>query len=289
MRGAGAETNPSSTRSYGPYDTGVTLRQLFYRLVADGTLVNKFTSYQQLAARTAEARRNGSFPELVDGTRSIWQPFTFQGPQDVRDWLRGENGYEEPAYRLDRTEGQPYNVLLAVEKSTLQAQFVDWFEDRGLPIVALRGYSSTPLLDAIRDGDYDLVLYVGDFDPTGEDIQRNLTDRTGALVHRVTVTRDQIRPWTSHRCRGNRLILERLGLLPATVNLFRLRPRRSNRTPSEPSSPPPWTRTGTRTPIGPSWTESSASGRVCDQGAASYCINAASGLHPSPGLGRTRR
>jgi hypothetical protein len=40
------------------YDTGVTLRQLFYRLVADGTLPNRQQAYKTLSARTTEARRD---------------------------------------------------------------------------------------------------------------------------------------------------------------------------------------------------------------------------------------
>ena len=48
------------------YDTGVTLRQLFYRLVADSTLPNTQNFYRRLSKQTAEARRAGAFPELLD-------------------------------------------------------------------------------------------------------------------------------------------------------------------------------------------------------------------------------
>lgn len=169
------------------YDTPVTLRQLFYRLVADGTLVNKFTSYQQLAAKSAAARRSDGFPDLADNTRSIDRSVSFEGPEEARDWLR-------ETYRRDRTEGQPQGVYLVVEKSTLVAQMRSWFGDRGLPVVALRGYSSQALVDEVRreaDGDA-VFLYVGDHDPTGEDIERDFAARVGADLVRVAVLPEHI-------------------------------------------------------------------------------------------------
>ena len=176
------------------YDTGVTLRQLFYRLVADGTLVNTMSSYNRLARLTAEARRDGAFPALVDGTRSILRPFYFDDPQDFRDWARGENGYSEPGYRLDRWDGQDHDVLLVVEKATLVNQLNAWYGERGLRIAALRGYGSTPLFDEIVEENPDVILYVGDFDPTGEDIERDLADRLGRHhdVERIALTPEQV-------------------------------------------------------------------------------------------------
>lgn len=44
------------------YDTGVTLRKLFYRLVAGGRLPNLKQKYSDLSAYTAQAHRDGKFP-----------------------------------------------------------------------------------------------------------------------------------------------------------------------------------------------------------------------------------
>ncbi|MGZ8748531.1 MAG: hypothetical protein ACXWZ2_16345 [Mycobacterium sp.] len=61
------------------YDTRVTLRQLFYRLVSlphghAGRIPNKLTTYNTLSAYTAEGRRDGTFPELVDQRRRVVVP-----------------------------------------------------------------------------------------------------------------------------------------------------------------------------------------------------------------------
>ena len=55
----------------------MTLRQLFYRLVAAEILPNTRVAYQTLSARPAAARRNGSFPALIDRTRRIHRFQTF--------------------------------------------------------------------------------------------------------------------------------------------------------------------------------------------------------------------
>ena len=145
------------------YDTGVTLRQLFYRLVAAQVLPNAQTVYRRLSARTAEARRAGTFPALVDATRGIVRPRSFDGPEQAREWLAS-------IYRRDRTEGQEQTIYLGVEKQGLVALLQSWYWDMGLPIVALKGYGSQTYLDEIgedveRQGRPAVMLYAGDFDP----------------------------------------------------------------------------------------------------------------------------
>lgn len=71
------------------YSTRVTLRQLFYRLVADQTLRNTRSEYGQLSSRTAQARRDGWFPELIDKTREITRHYpTFDSTVEARQWLK---------------------------------------------------------------------------------------------------------------------------------------------------------------------------------------------------------
>lgn len=177
------------------YDTGVTLRQLFYRLVAREILRNTRSEYTQLSNRTAEARRQGEFPALVDKTRTIHQPITFEDPTDAKDWLRG-------IYRRDRTEGQEWTVYLGVEKHGIVNQLNAWFEKYGVPILSLGGYSSQTYVDEVIDHKsfYNrpaVLIYAGDFDPSGEDIQRDFTERVGVFdrVKRIALTAEQIREY----------------------------------------------------------------------------------------------
>lgn len=175
------------------YDTGVTLRQLFYRLVADGTLPNTRNYYQRLSSVTAEGRRNRTFPALLDKQSRIGRCMSFAGPADAQAWLRD-------LYRRDRTEGQPWHIVLGVEKDGQSEQLDRWFtEPLGIAHVALGGYASQSLVDKMRDdllfqGRPTVLIYAGDHDPTGEDIDRDFLARTGLFdkVVRIGLNADQL-------------------------------------------------------------------------------------------------
>lgn len=177
------------------YDTGVTLRQLFYRLVSEELIPNTQNAYKSLSRVSAEARRKGEFPRLIDPTRTIYVPGTFTSPRQAREWLRGE-------YRRDRTEGQEWTVFLAVEKSGLVEQLRSWFGNPfGVPILALSGYTSQTYATAVRNrfaGETRpvAVLYGGDFDPSGMDIPRDFLQRAGGdyvtEFRRVALNEEQV-------------------------------------------------------------------------------------------------
>jgi hypothetical protein len=176
-------------RSYTPPPT---LRQLFYRLVAESLVPNDRNAYKWLSHRTSEGRRDGSFPALTDRTRRVEQIPHWTGPADALDDLIQQ-------FALDRTEGQPFQVWLGIEKDALVGQLTAWFEERGVPIMALRGYASQTLVDLVRaqvkaDERPAVLLYGGDFDPTGEDIYRDFIERTDcwAQVERVATTAEQV-------------------------------------------------------------------------------------------------
>jgi hypothetical protein len=202
------------------YDTLVTLRQLFYRLVAQALLPNTLTAYKSLSAKTAEARRDDDFPDLMDTTRGLERPESFTSPQTAQDWLRS-------TYRRDRTEFQDVSIYLGVEKRTLVAQLESWFGDYGIPVLALGGYASQTFVDEVAHDVHErsgierhtamlaqrilakrgkniqrdlpkvrdaVLLYAGDFDPSGEDIDRDFVERVGIFseVVRVALTPEQV-------------------------------------------------------------------------------------------------
>jgi hypothetical protein len=174
------------------YDTGVTLRQLYYRLVAAHLLPNTTSAYKGLSAKTADARRAGSFPDLIDRGREIHRPGYFGSATDALTWLSWR-------YRRDRTDGQDVSVYIGVEKAGLVMQLTSWFDDLGIPILALGGYSSQTYVNEVAVDVADqhrpaVLLYAGDFDPSGEDIDRDFVARTGCFdkVVRVALTADQV-------------------------------------------------------------------------------------------------
>lgn len=174
------------------YDTGVTLRQLYYRLVSEHLIPNKQTAYNSLSSRTAKARREGWFPALVDRGREIHLYRTFSGVADSLDWL-------SRIYRIDRSQGQEVQIWIAVEKNGLLNLLINWFGDFGVPVIALGGYSSQTFCDEITEAvDSDprpsVLIYGGDFDPSGEDILRDFLDRTNcwSATHKVALLPEHI-------------------------------------------------------------------------------------------------
>lgn len=173
------------------YSTGVTLRQLHYRLVSEQLYPNTQNAYKRLSELTAERRRNGTFPDLMDRGRTIHQYTHFANPEQALRRL-------ESWYRLDRTKGQDVSLYLGVEKAGIVNQLQNWFGDLGIPIIALGGYSSQSYIKDIKAHasrrKHPILLYGGDFDPSGEDIDRDFVARTDCWekVVRVALTADQV-------------------------------------------------------------------------------------------------
>ncbi len=226
------------------YDTGVTLRQLFYRLVSDGSLPNTTGAYKTLSDRTADARRRGIFPGLVDHGRSIHVDASFDGPEDALNYLAR-------VYRRDRTEGQDVSLYIGVEKAGFVAQLHSWFGDLGVPIVALGGYASQSYVDEVsadvrRRDRCAVLLYAGDFDPSGQDIDRDFVERTGVFDKVIRVAlRAGRRVRFSHQCWASRRTREQRLSFGGMV-----RSCRSNSTPSTRSTSRPCTGHGSMS----SWT-----------------------------------
>lgn len=186
------------------YEGGVTLRQVMYRLVSEGLLANTPPMYRRLSSRLAAARREGRFPDLIDTLREIHVPPVWAGADafvgEVPGW-----------FRLDRTRGQEAAVYVAAEKDTLRLLLTGWLADLGIPVLVVRGFGSQSYADVVRertaaDPRPAVLLYVGDFDASGTDIERDWVQRTGcwARTERVLLTYDQVRAYELPPAEGKR-------------------------------------------------------------------------------------
>jgi hypothetical protein len=174
------------------YDPPPTLRQLFYRLVAEGVLPNRQAAYKGLSRETAKARRWGRFRRLTDNTRSIDVFQSWENVAEARTWLAEQ-------FALPRDRGQEWALFVAAEKDTMSAFLWSWFGEYGVRVFTLRGYSSESLTEqvahaAYKDGRPPVLIYAGDHDPSGEDIDRDFVKRAGGFdaVERVALDWDQV-------------------------------------------------------------------------------------------------
>jgi hypothetical protein len=161
-------------------------------LVSAQTLSNTVNAYKGLSRYTARARREGWFPDLIDRQRSIHRFRTFESPSEALAWLKA-------IYRRPRDENQEWTIVLGVEKSGIVEQLSAWFGDYGVAIVALGGYASQSYIDEIvkdveRQGRPAVFIYAGDFDASGEDIERDFLLRTDCWdeQHRIALMPQQV-------------------------------------------------------------------------------------------------
>ena len=179
-----------------------TLRRIHYLLLGDGPALaagytNTLGAYDYLSEKTAPLRDSATFPALSDRTRTVsW--LTPTEPDAVTILRDAADGH-----RVDRWIGQPVGVVLAVEKDGLVPLMEQAFFDLGVPITALRGHVSQThlarlrrIVDELADAhDEVVVLYGGDYDPSGLDIERDLRQRLRRAyiaVRRVALDRQQV-------------------------------------------------------------------------------------------------
>jgi hypothetical protein len=209
-----------------------TLRTMFYRLFSLGKISS--TDYQDLSERTTKAREYDirDIPKekrwfvtlpidcFADTTREAvrynseliaWQPEKL-----VSKLINKLNKMPED-FKIPRWLNQPHYVEIWIEKKAMVSTFEGLTRDKEVPIVPLGGFHSVPYLygnSNILKGFQGLVqfenqddylepkqihiLYFGDLDPTGEEIETVLRDRLDAYgvknidFQRIGVTEEQI-------------------------------------------------------------------------------------------------
>lgn len=132
-------------------------------------------AYKGVIRLLASARKNKLFPysAVIDTSRRSLGVFT--GSESLQSYIGGM-GYG--GYRLDPWRGQPRRIEVFTEKDGMANFLSNAVYKWRIPVYVNKGYASISMLReaAIRyqDGSKWLLLYVGDFDPSGLDIQRAL-------------------------------------------------------------------------------------------------------------------
>lgn len=158
----------------------LTLRQLYYQLVSRDVIPNKVAEYAKLSKILTEGRMAGivDWAAIEDRLRKAESPSSWDSPKDIMDTVIS-------AYAKPRMEGQPNYVEVWVEKDALSGVLGEVTRPYHVPILVNRGYSSvTAIYDsykrfksALERGQSITILYLGDFDPSGVDMIRDVYDR----------------------------------------------------------------------------------------------------------------
>jgi hypothetical protein len=183
------------------YDLSV--RQLYYQFVAENVLKNTPENYQALQAVVSEGRLAG----LID-----WEYIKDRGRVTHKDStyasLKGFIQQLNESYRLDKWKNQANYVEVMVEKQALEGVLLPVCQKWEVAFTANKGYSSSSTmyergkyLQSQRDveGKKIHVIYLGDHDPSGVDMSRDVQDRLSMFsdgyveVHRVALNIEQVR------------------------------------------------------------------------------------------------
>lgn len=164
----------------------LSVRQLYYQLVAAALIENTERSYKNTADLINRARISG----LMD-----WDAIEDRG-RDIELRTRWESGAHivqaaADSYHMDHWVNQDYRVFVVVEKAALAGVLGGVCQKWDIPLLAARGYPSVSIvrdlvedhiLPAIRNGQQPVLLHLGDHDPSGKDMTRDLEERIAMFI-----------------------------------------------------------------------------------------------------------
>lgn len=197
-----------------PYDK-LTLRQIHYQLVSKLYYENTVNNYKRLSRYLVKARLSNkiSFDKIIDKTRtSTGFDFGHSGlavhtfNYKKREYEEAENTFRSSYsdWRSPRWFKQPKYVEVWLEKEALSTLFNRVTSLKRVTLCPSKGYSSLTFLkegaerlEQFEDHKELVILFFGDFDPTGLDIQRNIKERMEEFglditFKKIALTKDQI-------------------------------------------------------------------------------------------------
>jgi hypothetical protein len=178
----------------------LTLRQLYYQFVARGWLANSQQSYKRLGSVINDARLAGmiDWDHLVDRTRNLASLAAWNSPADILSAVAAQ-------YRENKWAGQAERVEVWVEKEALAGVIARPADRWQVPYFSCRGYVSQSEMHSAglrirrheRSGRKVTVIHLGDHDPSGLDMTRDIRDRLelfgcSATVKRIALNMDQV-------------------------------------------------------------------------------------------------
>lgn len=165
----------------------LTLRQLYYQFVARGLLPNNQKSYHKLGKTISDGRLAGliSWNAIIDRTRNLQRWNSWNTPADIIS----SAAY---SYALDLWEGQFHRIEVWIEKEALVGVIEQICKKMNIPFFACRGYVSQSEQWAagkrfekyFDNGQFPVVIHLGDHDPSGIDMTRDIDDRLAMFAYR---------------------------------------------------------------------------------------------------------
>ena len=184
----------------------LTLRQLYYQFVSKALIENNIQSYKRLGGIINDGRLAGliDWSAIVDRTRGMLKNSHWNSPADIV-----RTSAEQ--YQIYKGVDQPNHVEVWIEKDALIGVIEGPCSELDVPYFSCRGYvSQSEMWNAAQRVkrhymDYDqqpIILHLGDHDPSGIDMTRDIQARfnlfapdVGVEVKRIALNMNQIRKY----------------------------------------------------------------------------------------------
>lgn len=183
----------------------LTLRQLYYQFVSRDLIQNAQSEYKRLGKIINDARLAGlvDWSAIEDRTRNVKKPNVWESPEAILRAVASQ-------YQEDPWLKQDTYVEVWIEKDALVGVIEGICTERRVPYFACRGYASqSELFEAgrrfrtayARHFSKGVILHLGDHDPSGLDMTRDIADRIKMMtdlgfgwvdVRRLALNMDQI-------------------------------------------------------------------------------------------------
>lgn len=182
----------------------ITVRGMMYQLVSKSIFPSTDKAYyRQTDYWAVKLRREGFIPYdwIVDNIRDTRKPQSWSGLRDFVEEI-------QQAYRLDFWSRLPEYVCVICEKDAVAGTLEEVIVEFDVPLHPLRGYISESFVYEIAQDWKSIekpisVYYLGDHDPRGYDIERDIRQKVTAFS-------------------GRRPHWRRLGISPEQVERFNI-------------------------------------------------------------------
>jgi hypothetical protein len=179
----------------------LTLRQLYYQFVSRDLIPNRQDQYRRLSRVISDGRLAGLIDwfAIVDRTRNLMALRHYADPGEAINFMLR-------SFILDRREAQLFRPEVWIEKEALVGVISQICNQLDVPYFACKGYTSQSEMWGagqrfnryLDRGQRPVIIHLGDHDPSGIDMTRDIVDRQGMfaddaiIVERIALNMDQV-------------------------------------------------------------------------------------------------
>lgn len=178
----------------------LTLRQLYYQFVARDLIPNNMKEYKKLGATINNARLAGliDWNAIIDRTRNLQENAHWESPKEIVSACARQ-------FQIDKWANQEFRLEVWIEKDALIGVIANICGKHDVPYFSCRGYTSQSemwaaakrLQSYFNKDQVAIIIHLGDHDPSGVDMTRDIDDRMGLFmggidVKRIALNTDQI-------------------------------------------------------------------------------------------------